>query len=270
MRLIIMMGPPYSGKGTQCEILAKHTGYIHVSTGAKFREEQQLGTKIGKEFSKSEALGTFVSDEIMREFIAGILEANKDATGIILDGYPRTIPQVNEVASLGLDVELVLNLVVDTDTLLKRAKKRAKTSGRKDDANPDLYMKRINTFNNLTQIAIDHMRTMYEVQDIDSSGSVQEVSTTIKKFIRMHLKGQAKINYDVVNSLKDKLIEYKPDDEHQARIIISCYREMMDIMGKSTDYQIKVLEDVANYFVDGVVRSVLIYEATAIKVNWGY
>lgn len=184
MQLYIITGPPYCGKGTQCEVLTKALNLKHISTGDRCRLEKETGTKIGLIMSEYQEKGNFVPDNIMQDLFSQILDENKHEHGIILDGYPRTQPQVDHLLVLlkekGLAISKVLNIEVPKEELLKRAQKRAETSTRADDKDINIHYKRIDDFQNLTLPAIEYMKTKMEVVSFDGMGSVDAVTNKIK------------------------------------------------------------------------------------------
>ncbi len=185
MKILIITGPPYSGKGTQCEILKNLLHYKHISTGDRCRLEKENGTEIGKELSKYEKKGDLVPDQIMKTLFSQILDENRSEAGIILDGYPRTTPQIDDllalVADKGLGIDKVINIEVPKEELLLRAKKRATTSNREDDKNSETHVKRIRIFEETTKPAITYMKTKLKVITFDGMGSIEEITTRIKE-----------------------------------------------------------------------------------------
>src|SRR5687767_7553957 len=95
MKIIVITGPPYSGKGTQCEMLQDQLGFNHISTGDRIRLEKDNETPIGKIVTEYEEKGNLVPDSVMEELLSKIIDENQKAKGIILDGYPRTQVQVD-------------------------------------------------------------------------------------------------------------------------------------------------------------------------------
>ena len=89
--VIILIGPPGSGKGTQAEMLSEKFGYISYSTGALFRNEMARGTALGKRIAPLMDKGLFVPDDIVLEAVIGRVE--KARRPVILDGFPRTLNQ---------------------------------------------------------------------------------------------------------------------------------------------------------------------------------
>jgi adenylate kinase len=184
MEILIITGPPYSGKGTQCAILKEQLNFEHISTGDRCRLEKQNGTNIGKIMSEYEEKGDLVPDSIMKDLFSKILDENTSKAGIILDGYPRTKAQVDDLMELvdskNKEIGKVLNIDVPKSELLIRAKKRAETSNRKDDKNPNIHVKRIEVFENSTRPAIEYMKSKIRVLTFDGLGSIYEITERIK------------------------------------------------------------------------------------------
>jgi len=192
MKIVIVTGPPYSGKGTQCEIISNELHYTHLSTGDRCRQEKAQRTEIGQIMSQYEEKGDLVPDSIMKTLFGQILDENKQRKGILLDGYPRTKPQVDDllelVAAKQLEISLVINIEVPREELLSRAMKRAESSVREDDRNPETHLKRVRIFENQTLPAITYMKTKIAVVDIDGIGSIGEITRRITEKINTPLK----------------------------------------------------------------------------------
>jgi len=187
MKIIIITGPPYSGKGTQCEILEKTLNYKHISTGDRIRKEKENQSRLGAIMKDYEEKGMLVPDEIMEELLQTILQENRDEKGIIFDGYPRTIPQVDTIINLlernNEVIDKVINIEVPIPELLIRAKKRAASSTRKDDKDEAIHIKRIEVFEKNTLPAIHYFKSKTKVLDIDGMGSIEEITEKIKNSI---------------------------------------------------------------------------------------
>jgi adenylate kinase len=190
MKIVIVTGPPYSGKGTQCEIVSQRMHYTHLSTGDRCRQEKELRTGIGQIMSRYEEKGDLVPDSIMKTLFGQILDENKQRGGILLDGFPRTRPQVDDllelVAARNMEIFLVLNIEVPREELLSRAMKRATSSSREDDRNPETHLKRVRIFEEQTFPAIEYMKTRIPVVNIDGIGSVEEITRRIIETVSTH------------------------------------------------------------------------------------
>lgn len=184
MQILIITGPPYSGKGTQCEELEQQLGYKHISTGDRCRQEKAQQTTIGKTIAAFEEKGDLVPDSIMKDLFGQILDEHVNEKGIILDGYPRTAPQVDDLLALVESKELAIQKVLHIDVpkaeLLQRAKVRAATSDRKDDKDPQIHLKRIEVFEASTRPAIEYMKSKMPVTTFDGLGPIQTITERIK------------------------------------------------------------------------------------------
>lgn len=187
MEILIITGPPYSGKGTQCDLLKTSLGFTHISTGDRVRKEKQDKSPIGKIMTEYEENGALVPDEIMQGLIGQIIDENLHEKGIILDGYPRTKPQVDTILNLlaerNLKVKAVINFDVPKDELLARARKRAENSDRKDDQDINIHLKRIEIFEKETRPAIEYMKSVFSVKSINGMGTIQHITAAVTEAI---------------------------------------------------------------------------------------
>lgn len=121
---IIFMGPPGAGKGTQAERIVSEFKIPHISTGDAFRLAKSLGTPLGLEAQKFMDQGLYVPDEITIGIVRDRLQLEDCNAGFMLDGFPRTLAQVealNEIVkSLGRKIDHVINLNVDRNLLMAR------------------------------------------------------------------------------------------------------------------------------------------------------
>ena len=116
MRLVLV-GPPGAGKGTQAEFIAAHLAVPKISTGDIFRANVSQGTPLGLEAKRYMDDGNLVPDEVTINMVRGRLAEPDAGDGFLLDGFPRTVPQAQELdkmlADLGTQLDVVLELVVD-------------------------------------------------------------------------------------------------------------------------------------------------------------
>jgi adenylate kinase len=122
--ILLLFGPPGCGKGTQAVFLAERFHIPAISTGEMFRAERQAGTELGKLASSIMAQGGLVGDEIVNAIVASRISKPDCATGFLLDGYPRTVPQAVEFSALlkqrSLPNPIVIHLDVPDDLLVAR------------------------------------------------------------------------------------------------------------------------------------------------------
>ena len=136
MRLILM-GPPGAGKGTQAKVIAERFGIPAISTGDIFRANVAGRTPLGLEAQRYMDAGEYVPDEVTNGMVRSRLAEDDCEPGFLLDGYPRTLAQVDELdgmlAELGCGLDAVVVLSADLDELVARLMHRAEIEGRADD-----------------------------------------------------------------------------------------------------------------------------------------
>ena len=136
MRLVIL-GPPGAGKGTQAARLAEHYGIPAISTGDIFRSNIAENTELGQQVKAIVDSGGYVPDEVTNAMVRDRLAEPDTAQGFLLDGYPRTRAQVDELDAMlearGQSVDAVAELTVQTDEVVARLVRRAHSDGRSDD-----------------------------------------------------------------------------------------------------------------------------------------
>ncbi|VXA98757.1 adenylate kinase [Nocardioides sp. AX2bis] len=173
------MGPPGAGKGTQAARLADRLGVPAVSTGDIFRRNVSEGTELGREAQRYMDAGDYVPDEVTNSMVRARLAEDDAATGFLLDGYPRTVSQVDELdgmlTDLGHELDAVVVLAVDTEELVARLVKRAETEGRSDDTE-DVVRRRQDVYGEQTAPLIDVYRDRGLLVEVDGMGDVDVVT----------------------------------------------------------------------------------------------
>ncbi|KAJ3427928.1 adenylate kinase 4 [Anaeramoeba flamelloides] len=133
---LTFIGPPACGKGTQSELLQKHYGIGHLSTGDMLREAIRQQTPLGKKVDGIISKGQFVSNEIVRDLINENLDQPANAQGVVFDGYPRTLEQAKTLDELlgkrGKELTIALELSISYAELVDRVTGRLihRASGR--------------------------------------------------------------------------------------------------------------------------------------------
>ena len=184
MKKLLIMGPPGAGKGTQAKILAEKYNLIHLSTGDILRAEIGKKTHTGLEAQSYMDAGNLVPDKVLLSMMESTL-TELQSSGIILDGFPRTIPQaegLNDIfVKLNSKINHVLNIHVEESKLIKRLIERAQNSGRKDD-NEEVIIKRQKVYIQLTAPLIDYYKN--EIIQIDGDGTIDQVTQRILEYIQ--------------------------------------------------------------------------------------
>lgn len=172
------MGPPGAGKGTQATGIAAHYGIPAISTGSIFRQNVADQTPLGLQIKSLMESGEYVPDALTVELVSERLSRPDCANGWLLDGFPRTLPQVMTLDDAGLFVDAVISLVCDTEVLVARMLHRAEVEGRPDD-NEATIRHRFEVYAAQTDPLLEVYHARGVVVDIDGIGTVEEVSSRI-------------------------------------------------------------------------------------------
>lgn len=181
--IVVLFGPPGTGKGTQAARLAAATGIPHVSTGEMLRSEVSRDTALGREAAPVMASGGLVSDDLMVRIIESRLSQPDAAQGVLLDGFPRTVPQARALDEMlsrhRREIGTVLVLEVPEDVLLERILKRAAIDGRADD-NEEAFRERMRVYQDQTAPVLDYYRAQgTPIRTVDGIGTMDEVTERI-------------------------------------------------------------------------------------------
>ena len=179
---LLLIGPPGAGKGTQAAELAKYFGIPAISTGDIFRENVRNETELGLKAKAYMDRGEYVPDSLTNELVRDRLNKPDAQDGFLLDGYPRTIDQVEELDQILHDadkkLDAVVQLTADGDELLRRLSGRALEQGRSDDT-PEVIKRRLSVYEEQTAPLIDVYVSRGAVSMIDGLGDVSEVTGRI-------------------------------------------------------------------------------------------
>ncbi|MEY4170153.1 MAG: adenylate kinase [Actinomycetota bacterium] len=181
------MGPPGAGKGTQAVVLASALGVPHISTGDIFRANVSAGTPLGEEAQRYMDAGEYVPDSITNAMVRDRISHDDCQPGFLLDGYPRTLEQVNELDMMlqadGNRLDRVVELTVDTEEVIDRLLKRAQEQGRADDT-ADVIRRRLEVYFDQTAPLVAVYRERGILLQVDGAGDVPEVSERILSALR--------------------------------------------------------------------------------------
>lgn len=179
---IVMMGPPGAGKGTQAVVVAERIGVPHVSTGDLFRANLAEGTALGVEAQRYMQAGEYVPDSVTNAMVRDRISADDCRPGFLLDGYPRTLPQVHELDAMlaadGLALDRVVELTVDVDEVVARLLKRAQEQGRADDTE-EVIRRRMEVYAEQTAPLTAGYAERGLLVQVDGMGSVDDVTARV-------------------------------------------------------------------------------------------
>jgi adenylate kinase len=207
---IVLMGPPGAGKGTQARRLAEATGMKHLSTGDILRAEVAAGSELGLLAKGFMDKGDYVPDE---HIIAMIQKYINDPSGVLLDGFPRTVVQAealdDTLEKSGTPIDKVVHMSVDIDELVKRLSGRAVCKGcqtpynldtdppketgvcdhcggsvevRVDDQ-PEAVQNRMKVYHEQTAPVLDYYRSRGDVAEIVAQGTPDSVFESLTQAI---------------------------------------------------------------------------------------
>jgi adenylate kinase len=204
--IIVMLGPPGAGKGTQAKVLAEKLGLPHVSSGDLFRDNLKSQTELGKLAQSYMQRGELVPDDVTIAMVRDRLEKPDTALGAVLDGFPRTPPQAaaldTMLSELGGEVKSVPYISVAAEVLVERLGGRwscraqghvfhekfnpPKDPGRcdfdgselyqRDDDKPKTVERRIRVYLDQTAPLIDYYQKRSLLMEIDGTQSIEQVS----------------------------------------------------------------------------------------------
>jgi adenylate kinase len=203
---LVLVGPPGAGKGTQAEFIAAHLAVPKISTGDIFRANVTQGTPLGLEAKRYMDDGKLVPDEVTINMVRERLGLPDAMDGFLLDGFPRTVPQANELdkmlADMGTQLDLVMELVVDDDEVIRRLSGRLNCRGcdkiwhvefdpptrsgvcdrcgselfQREDDKAETIAKRLVEYAEKTAPLIDFYGSQGKLVGIDATGLVEDIT----------------------------------------------------------------------------------------------
>lgn len=215
---IILLGAPGAGKGTHCKRIVDKYKVQHLSSGDILRKERAANTKLGQEAQGYMDSGRLVPDELIVKMMAGAIE-KVPTEGFVLDGFPRTVNQAQELDKAlkesGRQIDAVIDLQVNEDIILDRMTGRRscpkcgavyhirnlkpKVEGKCDkdgasliqrpDDEPAVVKKRLVTYHEQTKPVVDYYKNGNHVYELDAGKSVDEVIGMIFNILDSLAKG---------------------------------------------------------------------------------
>jgi len=188
MRLLIM-GPPGAGKGTQAKLIGEHYGIPAISTGDIFRANVRDRTPLGLEVQRIMAAGGYVSDEITNAIVADRLTHPDVERGFLLDGYPRTVDQVEALDAVlddqGHRLDAVISLEAEINEVVARLLRRAEIEGREDDTEEAIRVRQVKYLEETSPL-LELYADRGLLVGVNGLGTVEEVSARVFEALDRH------------------------------------------------------------------------------------
>ena len=212
-KIIVLIGAPGAGKGTQARLLQERRGIPQISTGDMFREMKTLDTPLAREVQEIMAAGKLISDEVTYKIVRERTSRDDCRNGYILDGYPRTAVQAEQLEDLAAEQTKVIQAIevdVPRDELMRRLtgrrtcpvcgeiyniySKPPQVEGRCDlhpdaqlvhraDDNEESVSTRLETYDELTKPLLDYYQKTGRLHKVDGRGEVEQIYAELDKLI---------------------------------------------------------------------------------------
>lgn len=208
-RKLMFLGPPGAGKGTQAQRIADDFGIPQISTGDMLREARRKGTELGRKAGEFMDAGDLVPDEVVIGIVAERLLEDDARNGFILDGFPRTVPQAEALAEMGVELDGVVNIRVSQDEVIRRLGGRLSSPGcgasyhaefdppqvegvcdkcggeliRRPDDQPEAIRQRLESYEAKTAPLVEFYDARGKLLNVDGQGKPAEIENRIRSAV---------------------------------------------------------------------------------------
>ena len=205
--ILILLGAPGTGKGTQAKLLAEKRGWLHVSTGDMLREDVVQRTDLGNEAKQYMDAGRLVPDDLMIKMLLARIENPDVETGLIIEGFPRTLPQAvaldEALKRAGKAIDAAVNISVSDEEVVRRLSnrwmcrkcghitnsklERCPSCGsdelyQRDDDKPETVRTRLETMKP-PDVILKHYRKAGKLLEVNGMQSVEDVTGDLLKVL---------------------------------------------------------------------------------------
>lgn len=211
--LMVLLGAPGAGKGTQARLIVEHFRLLHLSTGDLLRKNIHEGTDLGARAAPLMNNGQYVPDDLINAMVEAQLDRPEAACGVIFDGYPRTLQQAEALDDLlrrrGHPLDVTIHLHVDTEVLVARLAGRRVCTGcgavyhlktmpplrpgicdacgsplvQREDDNEETVRKRMEVYRAQTEPLLDYYRAQRRLREVDASNGVENTFERISRLL---------------------------------------------------------------------------------------
>ena len=182
--IVILVGAPGVGKGTQAKKIVAAFDIPHVSTGDMLRAAIEAGSELGQRVATYLEQGQLVPDQLILDVVAERLQQADCQNGCLLDGFPRTLPQAEalqtQLAAAGHKLDAVIHLVAAAEEVKERLLKRAEIEGRADDTE-ETITERLRVYQQQTEPLVGYYRERGLLHEIDGMGTPEQVFQRVQQ-----------------------------------------------------------------------------------------
>lgn len=187
--LLVFLGPPGAGKGTQTRRLTEFLKIPALSTGEMLREAKSSGSELGNRVSELLDTGQLVDDQTVVELVIDALQQDRCRKGAMLDGFPRTVNQARELDRFlkknDLSIDAVIFLSVPEEEILYRLRERyLKLDTPRPEDHPELAARRLEIYRELTEPVADYYREQGILISINGTGTERDVFERIRESLK--------------------------------------------------------------------------------------